>query len=159
MNILKNPRHERFAQLLAGGRSQADAYREVYPRSRAWRDTSVHERASKISAKVLPRVRELQVDLEKRSVIQKEEIVRFLSSVVRTPVGQVGPDSPLVQVYERGKHGLRISMVSKLAAIEQLAKLLGWYVPQKVEGEFRFTPDEAVAARIGAELARIKLTG
>ena len=153
---LKNPRHERFALLLAEGRSQADAYRKAYPQSKRWKDEAVHVKGSELAGKVSVRVRELQEELAKRSVIQKEEVVKFLSDVVRTPVGQVGPDSALAQGYENGKHGLRVSLVSKLAAIEQLAKLLGWYAPQKVETEHRFAPDEAVAARIGAELARVK---
>jgi hypothetical protein len=35
MPVLKNPRHERFAQLLAGGKSATDAYEEVgFKRSR-----------------------------------------------------------------------------------------------------------------------------
>lgn len=153
---LKNPRHERFALLLAEGRSQADAYRKAYPQSKRWKDEAVHVKGSELAGKVSVRVRELQEELAKRSVIQKEEVVKFLSDVVRTPIGEVGPDSPLAQAYESGKGGVRVSFVSKLAAIEQLAKLLGWYAPQKVENEHRFSPDEAVVARIGEELARLQ---
>ena len=156
MRTLNNPRHERFAQLVAEGRSQADAYRETFPQSKRWKDESVHVKASRVMAKVGPRVRELQEDLAKRSVIQKEEAIKFLSDVVRTPIGEIGPDSPLAQGYERGKDGLRVSYVNKLAAIEQLAKLLGWYAPQKVESDVRISTDESVAARIGAELARLR---
>ena len=156
MRTLNNPRHERFAQLVAEGRTQADAYRDAFPLSRKWKDSAIHPKASHLSDKVGTRVRELQEELAKRSVIQKEEVVKFLSDVVRTPIGEVGPDSPLAQAYESGKGGVRVSFVSKLAAIEQLAKLLGWYAPQKVEQEVRFAPDEAVAARIGEELARVR---
>ena len=38
---LKNSRHEKFAVLVANGKTQADAYREVYPSSRGWKDESV----------------------------------------------------------------------------------------------------------------------
>jgi hypothetical protein len=50
---------ERFARLLLAGRSQSDAYREVWPRSRQWKPESVHVAASKMAAKVAPRCGEL----------------------------------------------------------------------------------------------------
>jgi hypothetical protein len=156
MRTLNNPRHERFAVLVAEGRSQADAYREVYPKSKRWKYDAVYPMASELARKVSVRVRELQAELAKRSAIEKEEVVRFLSAVVWTPVGQVGPDSPLVQAYKRGKYGLRISMVSKLGACKLLAELLGWYATPKEEGEFCFQPDQAMPARIGALLAGIR---
>ena len=131
-----NPRHERFAQLVAEGKTQADAYRETYPQSKRWKADSIHGRASKVNAMVLPRVRELQAELAKRSNITKEEVVAYLSNVVRGPENSFG---------------------SKLAAIEQLAKLLGWYTPQKMEQNIRFAADEAVAAKIGAELERVRI--
>lgn len=47
-------------------------------------------------------------------------------------------------------------MPSKLQAADILCKMQGFYAPQKVENEHRFSPDEAVAARIGEELARLQ---
>lgn len=132
---LKNPRHERFAVLVANGKTQADAYREVYPQSRLWKDESVHERASKVSAKVLPRVRELQEVLAERSAIEKAEVVNALAKVVRTA---------------------ELDKVPLIGAVSELAKLMGWYAPvkQQVEQEFSWKPDEAVMQRIGEALAR-----
>ena len=49
MPVLKNARHERFAQLVASGKTQADAYREVWPKSMRWKDSSVHVRASLVA--------------------------------------------------------------------------------------------------------------
>ena len=131
-----NPRHERFAQLVAEGKTQADAYRETYPQSKRWKDEAVHVKGSELAGKVSVRVRELQAELAKRSNITKEEVVAYLSDVVRGPENSFG---------------------NKLAAIEQLAKLLGWYTPQKMEQNIRFAADEAVAAKIGAELARVRV--
>ena len=131
-----NPRHERFAQLVAEGKTQADAYRETYPQSKRWKDEAVHVKGSELAGKVSVRVRELQAELAKRSNITKEEVVAYLSDVVRGPENSFG---------------------NKLAAIEQLAKLLGWYTPQKMEQNIRFAADEAVAAKIGAELERVRI--
>ena len=53
---------ERFALGVASGRSQAEAYREAYPKSRAWKDPAVHVNASKlmVDTKVRLRIRELR---------------------------------------------------------------------------------------------------
>lgn len=80
---LKNVRHERFAQLVAEGKSQSEAYREVYPGSRAWQDASVHQRASKLCAKVLPRVRALQAEAKDAAVCSAREMQEKLSAKFR----------------------------------------------------------------------------
>lgn len=157
---LKNSRHERFSVLVASGMTQADAYREVYPQSRRWKDESVHERASKVSAKVLPRIEQLKQAVADGAVIERQEVVRLLADILRTPVGGLTADSPLCQEVEDISFGetsrRKVKMPSKLQAADILCKMLGFYAPQKVEGEIRFSPDEAVAARIGAEIVRAR---
>ena len=41
-----------------------------------------------------------------------------------------------------------IRLPSKIAAFDALAKVFGWYAPQKVDGEFRFKPDGPVFDRL-----------
>ena len=132
---LKNPRHERFAVLVANGKTQADAYREVYPRSRAWKDEAVHVKVSELAGRVSVRVRELQEVLAERSAIDKTEVVNALAKVVRNA---------------------ELDKVPLIGAVSELAKLMGWYAPvkQQVEQEFNWKPDEAVMQRIGEALAR-----
>ncbi len=132
---LKNPRHERFAVLVANGKTQADAYREVYPRSRAWKDEAVHVKGSELAGRVSVRVRELQEVLAERSAIDKTEVVNALAKVVRNA---------------------ELDKVPLIGAVSELAKLMGWYAPvkQQVEQEFNWKPDEAVMQRIGEALAR-----
>ena len=50
------PEHEEFARLLALGHSQSAAFRKVWPHSRCWQPESVHTAASRMAAKVAPRV-------------------------------------------------------------------------------------------------------
>lgn len=137
MSTLKNPRHERFAVLVAEGRSQADAYREVYPHSKGWKGKAVHVKGSELAGKVSVRVRELQEVLAERSAIEKAEVVNALAKVVRTA---------------------ELDKVPLIGAVSVLAKLLGWYAPvkQQVEKEFNWEPDEAVMQRIGEALAKAK---
>lgn len=143
---LKNARHERFAQLLAEGRSQADAYREVYPVSRRWKSDSIHVRASKVSAKVLPRVRELQQAIAARVVMERAEALSILADILRSAPADVKSCSRFAQEMRVNPvtGEVTIRLPSKIAAFAELAKALGWYAPQKVEGEFSFQPDSTV---------------
>lgn len=53
---------EKFALGVATGKTQADAYREAYPRSKKWKDASLYAQASALMAdsKVSTRVKELR---------------------------------------------------------------------------------------------------
>lgn len=153
---LKNSRHERFAVLVANGKTQADAYREVYPQSRLWKDESVHERASKVCAKVRPRIDALKRQAASRAGITRDELVEIMAEIVRTPGDAVPAGSRIVQEVRGGKFGSTVVIPSKVQAADFIAKVCGFYAPQKVENEHRFSPDEAVAARIGEELARLQ---
>ena len=77
---------ERFALGVASGRSQAEAYREAYPKSRAWKDPAVHSDASALAAnpKVSLRVRELRrqiTDIEiataRQALVEASRIALF----------------------------------------------------------------------------------
>ena len=141
MDTLKNARHERFAQLIAAGRSQADAYRQVYSRSRGWADTSLHPKASELAGKVSARVTELQRVGVSMAIMTRNELAGYLSKVIKTPIGELGPDSPLVLEYEAGDKCKRVRMVSKIAAADLLCKLMGWYAEERHEVRFSFKPD------------------
>lgn len=56
------PKQEKFAQGVASGMTQADAYRAAYPASLKWSENSVSCEASKLASntKILQRVKELQ---------------------------------------------------------------------------------------------------
>lgn len=144
---LQNARHERFAQLLAEGRSQSAAYREVFPRSRRWTGAGLHPEASRLSRKVSARVSELQAEIAKQVCIEKAEVVRLLASVLQTPIGEITPKSPLCQRYQVKADGtVVVEMLSKMAAADLICKLLGYYAPEKHEhdGKFQFAPDSTV---------------
>lgn len=55
-------KQEKFAVGVASGKTQADAYREAYPRSKCWKDEAVYVKASELmkNSKVLVRIAELK---------------------------------------------------------------------------------------------------
>ena len=144
MNPLRNSRHEAFARLLVEGRSQADAYREIYPASQRWKDVSLHPMAANLARKVCTRVAELQTAVAEKVCIEKAEGLSILAEILRTPASKVSKDSRIVQVFEAGEKGVRIVIPSKIAAFAELAKSCGWYAPEKQEREFHFKPDEKI---------------
>ena len=153
---LKNARHERFAQLLAEGRSQADAYREIYPVSRHWQADSIHVRASKVSAKVMPRVRELQQAIASRVIMERAEALSVLADILRAAPDDVKSGSRFAQemTVDPVSGRVTIRLPSKIAAFAELAKALGWYAPEKTDFTFRFKPDAAVYERLSIAAGR-----
>jgi len=70
---LSTPR-ERFAQEVAAGKNQSEAYRLAYPKSRNWKDSSVHSKASTLMAdvKVSARVTALLSQTEKACAMSRD---------------------------------------------------------------------------------------
>ena len=148
---LKNSRHEKFAVLVASGKTQADAYREVFPGSRKWKTgNAVDSKASALAAKVRQRISELQAKVAAAAVVDRATALTVLSEILLKCPDDVTGKARFAQEMTidpvTGKVTIRLP--SKIAAFDALAKVFGWYAPQKVDGEFRFKPDGPVFDRL-----------
>ena len=79
------PKLEIFAQALAIGKTESDAYRAMVPKSKA-KDESIWAMASKVASahKVKLRVKELQVEAKENfmiSVTQKKEWLKQVNAI------------------------------------------------------------------------------
>lgn len=74
---------ELFAQQLAIGKSQSEAYRTAYPRSVAWKPESVHQKASTLTAdvNVSARVAELRAAAVKRTEVTQDMVIKELARI------------------------------------------------------------------------------
>src|SRR4051812_31921562 len=63
-------RQERFAQLIASGKCQAEAYREAYPKSREWNVSALYPAASRMMAKSKVRARVAALRVAVPGVVQ-----------------------------------------------------------------------------------------
>ena len=74
------PQQEKFCKTLAGGTTQADAYRKAFPNSLKWKDSTVHSRAYELNAKgeISARVKELQNMQLPTVAITRENLVQKL---------------------------------------------------------------------------------
>lgn len=147
MAVLKNQRHERFAQLVATGKSGASAYGEIYGRKGGVAEAC----ASRLlrNQKIMDRVAELQGEAAKGAVLTIEQMHDFLLRVVLTPIANVDETSDLCQSWEYSMSGgprgklrrgnadsgneeeseerttVKVKVPDKLKAIELAAKLQG----------------------------------
>lgn len=107
------PQQEAFAQAVASGKSQSEAYRLAYPRSMNWKPETVWSRASEMMAdgKVLGRVEAIRKELAERGLWSREQSVRILAEVAAG--GEKDAD--------------------RVRAVAELNKMHGFEAPQKVE--------------------------
>jgi len=76
---------ESFAQAVASGKSQSEAYRTAYPRSREWKQTAVNETASRTASNptVFARIAALRREVAERSLWSREQSVAILAEIAQ----------------------------------------------------------------------------
>jgi uncharacterized protein YdiU (UPF0061 family) len=113
--MLENARRERFAQGVASGLNQSDAYRQANPHSilRGWKDETIWKRASEWMAdrKVSGRVEELKEEAAMNALLTRQEWLQRM-----------------IEVSEGGE-----DQVSRLKALVEFGKAEGFYNPSKVD--------------------------
>jgi len=85
------PRQERFANEVAAGKSQADAYRVAFPGSLAWQPATVWSRASNLMAKgkVAARVEELREAISKKLRTSGAETLQEIDRIAKFDVRNI----------------------------------------------------------------------
>ena len=83
MPALTNSRQERYAQNLLQGMSQRDAYRDAFPSSVKWKDTTVDVKASALASQpeIQDRLQELKDAAASKAVINRQERMIILSNI------------------------------------------------------------------------------
>jgi phage terminase small subunit len=106
------PKQEHFAQCIADGMTQADAYRAAFNVKPSTKPESVYQRASALMAdvKISSRVAELKGALAKKALWTREMSVKAL-----------------IQAYREGKPSEKVSAVKELNAMH------GFNAPSKME--------------------------
>lgn len=90
MSALKNPKDEKFAQLVAAGKSQSDAYREVYRTTAS--DETVWAKASAKAGKVRIRIEQLRekavAKAEPGAIATIQEMQEGLTKLLRDSIAE-----------------------------------------------------------------------
>lgn len=121
MALLKNAKHERFAQLIALGEPKGAAYEKVFGKKVPQNATALLK-----TPDVVARVQQIREEAAKKTAISLEEINAFLADIIRTPIGKVNETSPLCQSFKVTMTGTEYKMPDKLRALELAAKLAGY---------------------------------
>ena len=80
------------------------------------------------------RIRELQEENNRKSELSREEALQWLSDLIRTPIGSVDKDSALAQAYEEdGAGNVKVCLADKIAGMQRLSKMTGWFEPEKIQ--------------------------
>ena len=139
------PREEKFAQGVADGLSQAEAYRQAYQSAAGWKDKTVWSRASELMAdsKVSGRVEELRAELAKQALWSRMDSVATLK--------------PIATGAEKDS--------DRIAAVKVLNEMHGYNAPTKLEhtgkdgGPIRTqTAGDLTDEELAAELAKYGIT-
>ena len=91
-SVTLTAQREAFARAVAKGGSQADAYREAYPKSNKWKQETVHQAASRLMAdsNVSARVDELRSKVAAKVAITVENLIAELEEA-RSAALMAGP--------------------------------------------------------------------
>ena len=119
------PRQENFAQVFVKTGNASEAYRQSY----SWKNlksTTINRNASGILAndKVLTRIRELNAEIESKSIADAKEIQQLLTKLLR---GEEVEEVPMM-----GENGIEIAKKvvtpkDRIKAGETLAKMRGYF--------------------------------
>ena len=127
---LASIRHERFAQHCAAGATCAEAYRRV---TGDCKNTDVKGNQWLNKSGMKARVAELRAENALRSQLTRDEALKWLADLIRTPIGSVGKDSSLVQAYEENSEGkVKVRLADKIAGLQTLCRMTGWNEPDQV---------------------------
>ena len=131
MAVLENSKHEAFAQNLANGMSQRQAYRAAFPSSQGWKDTTVDSKASELarSDAVKERLEEIKEASASAMILDRQNRMIILSNMATNE--QLAPKSRLQAIdilnkmdnsYTQRIEAVVSSDISRTAA--QVARIL-----------------------------------
>jgi phage terminase small subunit len=131
MSVLKNTRHERFAQLLASGKNATDAYELAgYKRSHSngpalARTEEISARVSQITAEALERERVTAAAAAERAVVTRQGLIE--AEAARVKAMEARQFSAAIERSERGAPG-EFEWIENASAEE-----LGAYIAGKLD--------------------------
>lgn len=117
------PQQERFARNVVSGMTQADAYRDAYPRSKKWKQDTVHNEASALMRKpqVSTRVQAgLKVAAEKAE-ITKADVLKEAARLARFDIRRLYKEDGSLKAI----HELDDETAAAIQGIEQVEQYEG----------------------------------
>lgn len=131
-----NARQRRFVQFVADGMPAGQAYtRAGYFSKGAAADTGASRMLRNVQ--VAAAVDALRAQANEDCRWKRKRAMDYLVDILETPIAQVSPNHPLCQEFQAAtaRSGAKIKMPGKIDAIRELARMCGWYEPERHVGE------------------------
>lgn len=142
---------ERFAQEVASGKSQSEAYRVAYPKASAWKPATIWNRASALmrNDEVLARVDTLRAEIVAQSGVEAVRVIKELACIALSDVRKLfNTDGWLLKPHELDDAtaaavssvefdpdgGFKVKLWDKNSAADKLMKHLGAYEKDNKQG-------------------------
>ena len=141
---------EKFAQEVASGKSQSEAYRVAYPKALKWKPATIWNRASALmrNDEVLARVDALRAEIVAQSGVEAIRVIKELACIALSDVRKlfdaqgrlVAPHklddatAAAVASVELTDDGFKIKLWDKNSAADKLMKHLGAYEKDNKQG-------------------------
>jgi hypothetical protein len=94
-------RHEAFARLVVQGKTATEAFREIYPKAKLWKDETVYVKACLLKKKIKPIIQQIHAQATGAAVATILERKATLTEIIRGRVGNfvtAGADGVVVNV-------------------------------------------------------------
>jgi hypothetical protein len=124
-----NHRQLAFARFVAEGNSLVDAYERAYGKVK-------RNHGSKLAKQphVAEEIARRQREAEAACTLKRDEALRFLTAVVRTPVAELHETHDLVHEIVTARDGsVKVRGMPKLMALKMLGQMMGWFKPTEDE--------------------------
>lgn len=121
--VTLTPQQEKFAQAIASGKSQADAYRIAYKCANS-KPNTIHRKASALMSedKISARVAELKAQLSEKALWTREDSVRTLLSNMADPDAKPSDKNQTVKILNE-MHGYNAPVkIEHSGAIETVTR-------------------------------------
>ena len=123
MPVLRNPRHEKFALIVAKGKTRSQAYREV---TGSAKNADANADNWLNAPGVRERIAELQEQTAEECGMERIDYAKSLVAMYQSPPSAASMDNPLCDVVHT-KSGPRPVFPSKISVGSELAKLCNWH--------------------------------
>ena len=121
-------KHEAFCLNVLKGYALLPAYKLANPSEADSKHGTLASKSSLLHAReyIRTRINWLKASAVSDAVATRGEALAFVTSVMRTPIADVGTDSPLAQEVTETEAGRKVKMPSKMEAVKLLASMQGW---------------------------------
>lgn len=122
--------------MIVAGENKSAAYRKAFGDEGAQTVSSRRTAVARLmrDEAVQHEISRLNERADVSAVAQRQEVLEFLTRVLRTPVGEVDERSDLCGEVTYLKDGTsKVKMIGKLDAMKELNRMMGYYEPDKSE--------------------------